>query len=68
MSTILEQCLLGVHRKCEYLAAAARGRTRISRRDGALLVGQRRPIEDLGDALPLFDFHQKSAPPISGKR
>ena len=40
---------------------------RVAGRDRPLLVRQRRPVEDLRDALPLLDLDQQRAPAVGGQ-
>jgi hypothetical protein len=37
-------------------------------RYASLLIGQRRSIEELGDALPTLDFDEQTAAPVVGER
>ena len=59
---VLEQRLLGVDREGEHVAAAG------ADRDLALLVGQRRRVEELRDALPVLDLDEQRAATLPGQR
>ena len=64
---VLQQGLLGVDREREHLAAAAGRGARVAGGDRPLLVRQRGPVEDPGDALALLHLDQQGAPAVRGQ-